>query len=478
MPPSRSTTPVRAALYVRISKDTAGQSLGVQRQETECRELIARQGWTVADVYVDNDLSASTGKPRPSYLRMLEDIKAGGVNAVVAWHTDRLTRRPQELEHLIELADEHSVVFSTVKAGELDLSTSTGQFVARLLGAAARHEAMLKGERQASKARQRAHSGLRTGGGLRPFGYESGGMVIRRSEAQVIRDLASRAIAGETVFGLAQWLADQEIPTVTGRPWSQTVLRNLLTNPRLAGQATYKGQVIGTGQWEPILDIDTSRRLIQVLASRHRKPTSRVSVLAGVVYCGVCGFELVTWQRGTKAEGVRSYGCRTRFMPGRPGHRRSCARISVKAEPIEDDVTERVMSEVLSPRNKRKVDAAVTRKLQDGDGADPTAVELVDVEQRLRDLGRDYADSLLGRIEFLAARDRLQERIQRLERDVGTPILNVPSTNLETLVAWWARAPHAQKQLLVRSRIDRVDVGPHAGRRSDYDPTRVTITWR
>lgn len=39
------TQPRRAAIYARISKDTLGQQLGVQRQEAECRELVERRGW-------------------------------------------------------------------------------------------------------------------------------------------------------------------------------------------------------------------------------------------------------------------------------------------------------------------------------------------------------------------------------------------------------------------------------------------------
>jgi site-specific DNA recombinase len=65
----------RAAIYCRISRDRIGAGLGVERQETECRELAARLGWTVAVVYVDNDISAYSGKARPGYRALLEDLK-------------------------------------------------------------------------------------------------------------------------------------------------------------------------------------------------------------------------------------------------------------------------------------------------------------------------------------------------------------------------------------------------------------------
>jgi DNA invertase Pin-like site-specific DNA recombinase len=46
----------------------------------------------VVKVYVDNDNSAYSGKPRPQYRQMLDDIKSGLIRAVVVWHLDRVHR--------------------------------------------------------------------------------------------------------------------------------------------------------------------------------------------------------------------------------------------------------------------------------------------------------------------------------------------------------------------------------------------------
>ena len=130
----------RAAIYCRISQDRAGAGLGVTRQEDDCRMLCERRGWTVTEVYADNDVSAYSGKPRPAWQRLISDVQAGNVGAVVGWHVDRLTRSPRELEDVIDLADKHALELATV-TGEVDLSNPTGRLVARMLGAAARHEA-------------------------------------------------------------------------------------------------------------------------------------------------------------------------------------------------------------------------------------------------------------------------------------------------------------------------------------------------
>ena len=83
-----------AALYARISDDKEGAGLGTARQLADCRELAEKRGWTVAREYEDNDYSAFSGRKRPGYRHMLADVASGTVNAVVAWHTDRLHRSP------------------------------------------------------------------------------------------------------------------------------------------------------------------------------------------------------------------------------------------------------------------------------------------------------------------------------------------------------------------------------------------------
>ena len=86
---------VRAAIYARISSDRDGDHLGVTRQIEDCERLIAGRGWEVAERYVDDDVSAYSGKTRPAYKRMLADLRGGFLDAVVVYDADRLHRQPR-----------------------------------------------------------------------------------------------------------------------------------------------------------------------------------------------------------------------------------------------------------------------------------------------------------------------------------------------------------------------------------------------
>src|SRR6266540_5722672 len=113
---------VRAGIYARISSDREGDNLAISRQLADCEQLADRRRWEVVERYVDSDISAYSGKRRPEYQRMLDDVEAGVVEAVLVYHADRLHRHPRELEDFIDLCQRQRIKLATV-TGEIDLST-------------------------------------------------------------------------------------------------------------------------------------------------------------------------------------------------------------------------------------------------------------------------------------------------------------------------------------------------------------------
>jgi DNA invertase Pin-like site-specific DNA recombinase len=145
---TRDNKKYRTALYARLSYDQHGDRVKVETQLDECRKLAVHLGWTVVDTFCDNSISAYDGSYRPDFERLLVAMKAGQVDAVLSWDITRLYRSMKDLERFIDIAEAATVSIKTVKAGELDLSTSAGRMVARILGSVARQESELKGERR------------------------------------------------------------------------------------------------------------------------------------------------------------------------------------------------------------------------------------------------------------------------------------------------------------------------------------------
>jgi len=179
-------------------------------------------------------------KPRPGYGRLLEALESGQVDAVLAWHVDRLHRSPKELEGYIDICEPRKVLTRTVRAGELDLATASGRMVARQLGAVARYESeQTAGRVRAGKADAASRGAWQ--GGQRVFGYESvpahervpGGSALRvvPEEADAVREAASRVLAGESLRSVARGLTKAGSTTAQGRPWTGSSLRKVLLSP-------------------------------------------------------------------------------------------------------------------------------------------------------------------------------------------------------------------------------------------------------
>lgn len=304
----------RAAIYVRQSLDRSGEALAVTRQEQECREVADAHGWEVVEVYTDNDASATSGKPRPEWRRLLKDLEAGHYDVLIAWHTDRLYRRLRDLVDLLEVAGQRRLRIATVKASDLDLSTPAGRMVAGLLGQVASYETEQKGVRQVAANRQRAQAGVVLWT-RRPYGFDRDASKVRvvKSEAKEIRRMAAALLDGRTATSIARDLNAREVVTSTGADWTVTSVKRVLTNPRLVGRVVYRGEDYGNGGLR-ILDDDTFARVGAILRDPARKtapPSTEVKwLLSGLVRCGREGCEDAPMFASPNPQGRMIYRCR------------------------------------------------------------------------------------------------------------------------------------------------------------------------
>ncbi len=227
----------QALIYCRISADPEGRAIGVERQEDDCRALAARLDFDVAAVYIENDVSASTNssKARPKYAAMVERVRAGGITAVLAYSNSRLTRRPLELEDVLELHRATGVRVATVVSGEDNLATADGRMVARFKAVADAAEAERTAERVKRAKRQSAEKGTYRGG-PRPFGYEADGVAIREAEAEAVRKASRQVLDGMSLGRIAdEWRAAGLVTTRGQNPIRPADVGRILKRARNAG---------------------------------------------------------------------------------------------------------------------------------------------------------------------------------------------------------------------------------------------------
>ena len=461
--------PKAAAIYARISKDAQGSGLGVERQRELCEKLAGEKDWPIAHTYVDNDLSAYSGAPRPAYDRMLADLDSGTIDAVVVVDQDRLTRHPMELESFIITADRLGVPIANV-SGEIDLSTSVGRFRARILGAVARQESEKKSERLRRQKDQSASRGWAQGG-RRRYGYNHARTVndvatleIVPDEAEVVREVADRFLKGESLRTLAKDLNDRQIPTATGKTWRVTTLRTMLTGPHITGLRVHRGEIVGDGNWQPILDRATWERIRAIIGDPRRVQSGRppAYLLTGFLECSQCGGTLHHSKRADSGRG--RYACAD-----------GCGRIAISAEPAERIVTDALLDALDSPA---MAEALVQADDLQGDAVG-IAQQIEQAEAALEQLSVDhYADGLITRREYLAARDAVEAQIAELrDRLVPDTPHRLPAAT-KPLRELWAEADTDAKREIISAVVDRVVVEPGVVGRRTVDPGRLNIVWR
>src|SRR3954453_5699710 len=216
----------RAVIYCRQSLDRTGEGLAVTRQREDAEALCRERGWTVQDVITDNDVSASTRKPRPGFLRVLDLVDSRNVDVVVCWHVDRLVRKLADLETVIERCERTGVRLATV-SGDLDLSTDAGRLVGRILASVARGEVERKGARQRRAHQQAAEQG-RPAGGRRAFGYASDGVTVNEAEAKHVWAAYGELLQGASLKGIARRWNALGLTTTAGGPWRHDNVRWML----------------------------------------------------------------------------------------------------------------------------------------------------------------------------------------------------------------------------------------------------------
>lgn len=402
----------RAAIYCRISRDRDGTSLGIERQEADCRALARRLGWRVVAVYADNDISAYSGKRRPGYDEMMKGVRSGHIRGVLAWHPDRLYRRLESLQDILATLNEHDLRIETVTAGNVDLSTVTGQMTARIVASVAQAEVEHTQERIRRKKQQAAEQGLYRGG-RRPFGYEKDGVTVDEKEAKVIRDATKAVLAGRSLLAIARELQESGIVTSTGSKFTHVALREVLTRPRNAGLIS-KGSpgragfeiLGGRAVWPAIVDEDEWRACFAVLydPSRRTHRGTEPKWLGSSTY--VCGYPGCTGtMRAAGKEDTKPSGRRRRQV-----YRcRAGNHLQITAVPT-DDFVKRTVADLL--RDPRLVQALATR---DGDnlGADRERRRVLVMSREQTE--RDYDDDLIDARRYKAKSEKIENEIADID---------------------------------------------------------------
>ena len=458
----------RAAIYTRISDDREGKGLGVERQRQECMALAERLGWTVVEVFSDNDISAYSGRSRPSYKRLLKAIEEGEIDGLIAWHTDRLHRSPKELEAFMDVVEKANLQIQTVTSGALDLNNSTGRLVARILGATARQESEHKSERGVSKQRELAMAGKFAGGSIRPYGFEKDGKTIIESEAEVIRDLVARYMAGESLSSLCRWLNVSGVCSTTHGTWRTRTIKTMLFSGRISGMREYKQEIVAVAEWDPIISRELGEQIRARMKIHHPYTvrTARRYLLSGMLRCGMCGTLMIS----QSSHGIRTYRC----LKGVANI--GCGLVSIKSELVEEAMCEAVLIRLES----KEFQNALRSRAGNNEQVRAAESDLLISQSKLEELAIMYAQGEMTRSQQLTAHSVVMEKVKSAQRILASATQStflLPEKGESADLASRFKTLNLDRQrAIIKTALDNVVIA--AGSNRGFHLARVQPIWR
>jgi DNA invertase Pin-like site-specific DNA recombinase len=294
---------LRCAIYTRKSSDEGLEqefnSLHAQREACEAFILSQRhEGWYVLSAHFDDGGYSGGTMERPALQRLLADIGAGKIDAVVVYKIDRLTRSLFDFAKIVESFDAKGVSFVSVTQ-QFNTTTSMGRLTLNVLLSFAQFEREVTSERIRDKITASKQKGMWMGGAV-PLGYDGVNRKLRinADEAKTVRLLFDLYLKLGSVRQLQEECQRRGLRTklhtmLDGRQFGGAAFRrghlySLLSNPIYIGRIPHKGRSY-VGEHEAIIDAETWDKVQAQLATnagrkRGRASSKQPSLLAGLLF--------------------------------------------------------------------------------------------------------------------------------------------------------------------------------------------------
>ena len=350
---------VRCAIYTRKSTEEGLKmefnTLDAQREAGEAYiKSQAHEGWTCSPERYDDGGFTGANMERPGLGRLLADIDAGRVNAVIVYKVDRLSRSLLDFARLMQIFDDHKVAFVSVTQS-FNSATSMGRLVLNVLLSFAQFEREIISERTRDKLAATRKRGKWTGG--HPLlGYDldrqASKLLVNEDEAIRVRAIFELYLQHQALLPVVRELArrgwvGKRWTTKSGRerggkPFDRTNLYRLLTNVLVTGRVPHKGQSY-PGEHQGIVDPAVFERVQQLLNGNGQTAGIGVrnkfgALLKGILHCGPCGCSMPPAHTCKNGKRYRYYRCSRSQKRGTE----ACESGSVPASQIEDFVVAQI----------------------------------------------------------------------------------------------------------------------------------------
>ncbi len=299
---------LKYVLYAR--KSTTGeerQERSIPDQIQDCmKSCVVPNNLNVVKV-IQEKYSAKEPDTRVAFRAVLDDIKAGRYDGLIAWHPDRLSRNMKEAGEIIDLLDKGilkdlkfaTLTFENNPTGKMLLGIS---FVLSKQYSEHLSESVARGNRHITEKGEfigQLKHGYMISADRKLYPDGQNFTVIKRAFEKRVEGESQLDIMkwlNNTGYAVRRWQKDPE-PFV----WDKDAVHKLLRDPVYAGVLKYGKNLVDLMplyDFEPAISVVDflkinktsslySSKLVSSMLVKN-KETTRANYLRGIVYCGHC----------------------------------------------------------------------------------------------------------------------------------------------------------------------------------------------
>ncbi|MBR2766853.1 recombinase family protein [Candidatus Saccharibacteria bacterium] len=449
----------RVAAYCRVSTSQEEQQGSYNLQQSYYEHLInSRPDWELAGIYGDEGKSGTSLSGRTGFIQMMDDVRAGKIDYIIAKATSRFGRNNSEFITILDELDSYGVEVLFESEGILT-SGQKDRTMLQIMGVANEHySSTLSNNVRWSKERN-MRDGKVTFCYKTFLGYKKGAdgnPEIVEEEARIVREIYEMFLSGKSYTYIARNLTERCIPTPSGKTtWGCGTIKSILTNEKYTGDAilqktftrsyldkhVYKNngerpQVVVEDNHPGIIDKATFERTQELVEKRktHKDPGTGKTPFTGRIICKECGsiFGHKTWSsRGGIKYSI--WACNHKYSEETTYGGHKCKVANLRQEWIEQGYLY-ALGQILADRGEylgkyRRKLVRVNKRLNSGD-IDRELKELENIskttEENLAKLRNEWEFTYGDHTEFDKRQDALTReaaeaisRIDELEKERG-----------------------------------------------------------
>ncbi|MCM1024679.1 MAG: recombinase family protein [Prevotella sp.] len=503
------------AVYLRKSRadmeaEQGGSGETLARHEKALLGLARKMELPIAEIYREI-VSGETIDARPEVRRLLSAVENGAYDGVLVMDADRLARGDTVDQGIISRTFRLSgtKIITPRKVYDPNSEFDEEYFEFELFMARREYKII---NRRIQRGRIASVNEGRFIGSTPPYGYDKvkikngkGYTLKPNGEADAVKYIFSRYIAGSGAGVIANSLDDMGIPTRSGKPWSKATITDMLKNPVYTGKIRWSYRkdikqsvngrivtvrrsggdcILADGLHEAVISPDDFEAAQVRLSENKKKPLRASDVLqnpfTGLMYCGKCGAKMTRLGKNARNK-YDTIKCTNR----------KCDCVSAPIFLVEQSVLDSMRNwlsgylyrvderDVPLPeadRNAEKTIASLTAELKKTDAQIGSTYDLL--EQKIY-----TAEVFMQRNKALTERrDRLESRIAGLRQSLITMRNDLIAKQeiiprIRHVIAAYTDCSSAEeKNALLRSALDRIEYSKsEPNRRGHLDNANFTV---